>query len=436
LAEYDVPYYEGTVHYVERYGADTVALDAVYTLDLPERFNFNWVRLTVTNNTFVKLSTNSVNGTANISLYKLNVEQDDTPEIFNSVNHTDFENAIQRILQGETEHYYTLEKDVIYYIIITKTEHYEGMPKAGTFTAAKILENETELAEHLYNAGIRTFEGGKYEASTVNYGQQTTITVRAPSDYSLQTTVHYTSNGTGTIYTNYTTWVFQNYAKFAKLYRFGEDIFAFGINQGDTTAVVAEYFQTVVDAVLNGYGYEKNDNDEYDFDDYYMWAFTKGGSGTEITIMTYYGIDPIVYIPSNTAIIEISNNAFNGNTTVREIYMEDNIRRIGSSAFSGCTNLETVVLSSAITSIGSNAFNGCSGLEYVYYRGTYAKFAALKARTPTVSPPDGIQTTGNSILFEKVVYYSESTPSPADGEPTIADEKYWHYVNGTTTLWA
>lgn len=55
-------------------------------------------------------------------------------------------------------------------------------------------------------------------------------------------------------------------------------------------------------------------------------------------------------------VTEIASRAFQDQTAIKGVTIEEGIRTIGQDAFEGCTNLPYLVLPSTITTVGSNAF--------------------------------------------------------------------------------
>ena len=55
------------------------------------------------------------------------------------------------------------------------------------------------------------------------------------------------------------------------------------------------------------------------------------------------------------------------NTTVKYIYMYDNVIEIGENAFEGCTSLEAISLSKNLSCIRANAFLNCSSLINIVF---------------------------------------------------------------------
>ena len=56
---------------------------------------------------------------------------------------------------------------------------------------------------------------------------------------------------------------------------------------------------------------------------------------------------------------------FQGNTSIKELTIGNNVKNITNSAFYGCTGLTSVIIPNSVTSIGERAFYDCSGLTSV-----------------------------------------------------------------------
>ena len=65
----------------------------------------------------------------------------------------------------------------------------------------------------------------------------------------------------------------------------------------------------------------------------------------------------------------VSDNAFNGKTSITYVRFRFGTRVIGSSAFQGCTNLTEVLLPSSLYRMDASCFAGCSKLKTVCYAG-------------------------------------------------------------------
>ena len=62
------------------------------------------------------------------------------------------------------------------------------------------------------------------------------------------------------------------------------------------------------------------------------------------------------------SVTSIGVNAFDSDTTLKEIVIPDSVTSIGEYAFSECSNLSTVILSKNVTNIGNGAFYKCDAL--------------------------------------------------------------------------
>ena len=68
-------------------------------------------------------------------------------------------------------------------------------------------------------------------------------------------------------------------------------------------------------------------------------------------------------IPEEITII--SNNAFEGCTSLQSVTVPDSVTAIGDKAFYKCENLKAVSISGSVTTIGESAFSTCSGLSSI-----------------------------------------------------------------------
>ncbi len=87
-------------------------------------------------------------------------------------------------------------------------------------------------------------------------------------------------------------------------------------------------------------------------------------------LLAYVGMGGDVVIPSGVdgnSILEISPNAFQGNTSITSISFGAGsyLNRIPAYAFAGCVNLEKVILPTSIEYVGVNAFEGTKWLANV-----------------------------------------------------------------------
>ena len=64
-------------------------------------------------------------------------------------------------------------------------------------------------------------------------------------------------------------------------------------------------------------------------------------------------------------LIEISDKAFNENTTLKRVVLPESIQKIGSKAFARCSSLSELYIPQSVTSIGKEAFLECSSLKSI-----------------------------------------------------------------------
>ena len=84
------------------------------------------------------------------------------------------------------------------------------------------------------------------------------------------------------------------------------------------------------------------------------------------SLANYTGTRRNVSIPSTYnggAVVEISDNAFAGNTSMETLVIPETVTSIGAEAFADCANLKNLTMSSKVTTIGDNAFDGCDAIE-------------------------------------------------------------------------
>lgn len=93
------------------------------------------------------------------------------------------------------------------------------------------------------------------------------------------------------------------------------------------------------------------------------------------TVTGYTGSDAVVVVPAfisvptldgskntSVAITGIAPDAFQGNTSLRGVYLSNYVKEIPDNAFAGCSSLEGVSCP-GVTKIGNNAFAGCTSYE-------------------------------------------------------------------------
>lgn len=81
-------------------------------------------------------------------------------------------------------------------------------------------------------------------------------------------------------------------------------------------------------------------------------------------------------LPANTQVI--SEEAFMGNTSIREVEIPEGTLSIESKAFSSCTELEKVTINSRDVQIMTDAFDGCPNVNLYVYRDSTAEAFAIE----------------------------------------------------------
>lgn len=107
---------------------------------------------------------------------------------------------------------------------------------------------------------------------------------------------------------------------------------------------------------------------------------------------------------------EVSDKAFAGCTSLKEVNIMGNTTKVGDHAFEGCKKLDTVSITGAVTDMGIRPFADCSSLSHVNFQGS---------RTFCCD---------NSIIFKmdengnkyKVIEYLEGRPSGVVNAPELA----------------
>lgn len=117
-------------------------------------------------------------------------------------------------------------------------------------------------------------------------------------------------------------------------------------------------------------------------------------------------------------VVEIASNAFYENTTLKAIYISENITKIGSYAFYGCNKVEKVIFTptDGTLDIGDYSFSRCASLEMLDIPGHVTRVktgafsmctslvsARIAAKTIYTSVFSGCKSLGNVELLDGVV---------------------------------
>ena len=171
-------------------------------------------------------------------------------------------------------------------------------------------------------------------------------------------------------------------------------------------------------------------NPFYDIYDYRCLVDVRNGS----IVLSIANND---FISTDTAIYTIGESAFYG-TTITDIFIPKNIKRIEFSAFSACRHLENVIIEEGVETISQYAFSYCDSIETlvipcsittidknafkdaniqnVYYLGTETEWNNIS-----------IVSEGNEALVSANINY--------DSNGIVDEEKItWSYDQNTSTL--
>lgn len=102
-----------------------------------------------------------------------------------------------------------------------------------------------------------------------------------------------------------------------------------------------------------------------DVDEETGFEYIKIEAGSAIEIVGYTGSETDVEVPKkigNLSVVSIGAGAFEGNTTMKTVKLNNNILRIGDGAFKDCTALVEIDKFKAVETIGISAFEGCTSL--------------------------------------------------------------------------
>ena len=140
----------------------------------------------------------------------------------------------------------------------------------------------------------------------------------------------------------------------------------------------------------------------------------------------------------------IPSYCFSGCSKMINLVIGTNVNTISEYAFEECTNLEMVIIPNSITTLGSYAFGGCSNLSVVVIssnlEGTlYASsFNNCPCKTDVIYFAGSIDEWNQLTIsgnFKCVNFYSADMPSDEMSQMLPAGSLFWHYVDGTPTLW-
>ena len=142
-------------------------------------------------------------------------------------------------------------------------------------------------------------------------------------------------------------------------------------------------------------------------------------------------------INGEAPVIAIANNAFKGNSVIKELILSDSITTIQNNAFKGCENLVTVRMPK-VTSISSGAFAECTALKNLIVNPDLILSSAvftgnISTKIPVLSAESGIGSLDLNIsantMLSGAVYAKK-----LDTMPTLYHGNWWYESNGNFIL--
>ena len=111
-------------------------------------------------------------------------------------------------------------------------------------------------------------------------------------------------------------------------------------------------------------------------------------------------------------VVEISSNAFNGNTSITSVIIPNSVTSIGDGAFSGCSGLTSVTIGNSVTSIGTGAFRNCSGLTSINIPNSVTTIGSWAFREcsglTSITIPNSVTSIGDGTFFGTGIYHSSA----------------------------
>ena len=188
---------------------------------------------------------------------------------------------------------------------------------------------------------------------------------------------------------------------------------------------------------------------------------------TSIGGMSFYNCRKIFSLDIPAGVKDIPNSAFWKCDRISTITFHEGLETIGNSAFDDCENLKKVILPSTVTTVGNSAFAECDALTYVQLGPNVTKIGQFafgwdtSLRTLVIAPgvtnldsaafygPSSMKVNLQTIYFlgtpdewdaytgivSNTTFYSATRYYYSEEAPTDTENSYWHYVDGTPTVW-
>jgi len=111
-----------------------------------------------------------------------------------------------------------------------------------------------------------------------------------------------------------------------------------------------------------------------------------------------------------STVLEIGDDAFFGCTRLREVVLNEGVTQIGKQAFRGCSSLKAITLPSTLTEIGVGTFQDCTSLREI---STYNEDMKIEDNalhwTTTVVQNEGRPSLVHSLALEQIKFPSITT---------------------------
>lgn len=114
-----------------------------------------------------------------------------------------------------------------------------------------------------------------------------------------------------------------------------------------------------------------------------------------------------------------NTHAFKGCTSLSTLTLPSTVKTFGADAFRGCTGLRTLVFLPKTIFVPNGVFRDCTALQTVYFGGSETEWSGVE-----------IYPYNNTALENATRYYFSKQ------KPTESHGSFWHYKNGTPTVWS
>jgi hypothetical protein len=157
-----------------------------------------------------------------------------------------------------------------------------------------------------------------------------------------------------------------------------------------------------------------------------MSNLTYTESGGEATITGTTNVAPFALVIPATIdtfdVVAIAASAFESNTDVTSIVINDTVTSSGSSAFKGCTNATSITLSTGMTAIPAQFLRDCTGILSISVPSQVTNledscFRNCSGVTGTFTIPNTVTTLGPRVLQDCTGITGVSLPSGATSIP-------------------